>query len=115
MQAKMLRCASTCRSGDADRVRIIYKQVPPEFLRQSYELDERSQIAFHAEHAIGGDKAKAISGAHVGIEFRSKIADVGVLVDFAIDRFGAAQAGTVDDARVVQAIAVDHVPILIEG
>ena len=81
-------------------------------LRDLDQRGQRGQIAFHAEDAIGCDEAESVARCPIGIQHLSQVVHIGVFVNLAMNDFGAAQACPVDDAGVIQPIAVNHVAVV---
>ena len=90
-------------------MRIVDEQHGPEPPRKRCNPVERSQVSFHAEDPVGGDDAKAIVLVPALFQQALKVRHIGMLVDFLIDELGPAEALAVDDARMVQPVAVQDV------
>jgi hypothetical protein len=74
-------------------------------MRKRRELGQRRERAVHAEHAIGRDPScsrRALGAAQPALQ----TIEIGVIVEVQVR---ATQSRPVDEARVVEPIAVDHV------
>src|SRR5438094_4719514 len=115
MHAELLGRPAACCADHAHGVRVVDKKelaILPGGLDQ---FGKRSQIAFHAENAIGGDETEAIIHALVCFEFSPQIGDIRMLINFSIDDLGAAEAGTVDYAGGIWVVAVYHCPRILRS
>src|SRR5581483_380282 len=61
--------------------------------------------------AICGNKTEAISGIAVGFQFLPQVIRAGMFIDLAIDDLTSAQTRSVDDAGMIEPVAVDDVAI----
>ena len=85
-------------------MRIVDHHDAAELLRERAQTGQRAQVAVHAEHAVG-DEQLALAGRQA-LEHLPRGADV--LVREHLDG-RLAQAGPVDDARVIQFVGDDDV------
>ena len=57
-----LRSASACFTDDSDTVRVVDEEHVAELSGEFDQLWYRRQVAFHAEHSVGGHKPKPVGG-----------------------------------------------------
>ena len=99
VHAEVVDRAAPVLAEHAARMGIVDHHDAAEFLGQRAQLRQRAEVAVHAEHAVG-DEQLALAGR----QLRQDLArGVDVLVREHLDR-GAAQAGAVDDAGVIQLV-----------
>src|SRR5262249_180533 len=113
--AEMLWSPSARCADHADGVRIIHEKRSLVSFGNLHEIDEWCNITFHAEHTIGSNESKSIACVHVSIEFLHQVSYVCMLINFSIDGLRPAQPCAVDDASMIQPVAIDHIPILIRA
>jgi len=100
----MLHGSATVRSQHAGAVGVIHQQQGVEPLTQTAQLLQRRQVSVHAEHRIRHHQLVAPARVFFHEAFE------GIHPPVRVDpKDGPAQAAGIDDARVVQGVAVDEV------
>src|SRR6185369_7161946 len=96
------------------RVRLVYKQKRVVFGRQTAKLGQWRKQAFHREHAVGSNNLDAIVLIAILLQHLAKVIDVSVAIQTRDGLLGdgAGKANAVDDARVVELVAVNHVLVI---
>jgi hypothetical protein len=87
-------------------VRLVHEQASVVALRELDEPLERRHVPVHREHPVGHDQGAAPLGL---AEAPLQVVHVHVVVN---ERLRAAEAAAVDDARVVERVGEDDVPLL---
>ena len=104
VHAEVIDGAASVCAEHAARMRVVHHHDASELFGERAQCGQRTEVAVHAEHAVG-DEQRPLAG-------RQRLQDlargVDVLVREHLDR-RAAQARTVDDARVVQLVRDNEV------
>src|SRR5438046_9887769 len=112
MNTETFRSAPACCADHTNGMGIIDKKTLSIALRRFDQIRKRRQITFHTKYAVSRDETETVRNTAIRVELLFQIAHICMLIDFPVDDFSPAKPCSVDDAGVIQPVAINHIPVL---